>query len=240
MPKYNFKGKTERKIMALRWTDFKFERIHDYQQIAIRFKENLGWLQMEVTIADYYCGNKKFSYECMHINYALPNLLEAFIDIIPEYAACDKYFHYFRRRSRFDHDAESRGLVRWELAFSGWDRFEILVRNNFDADMEDDYDYETLHNQEAINKVKGDVWLCVSVNASAWVKAVLFALDELYEAMPDNPKEDLAYSKANFPQQYYDKLKLWLETPSDSYKRQKLNPGKGFFENTEGVVIEPE
>ena len=105
--------------MALRWTDFKFERIQDYQQIAINFKEDLGWLQMDVTIADSFCDDKKVTYKCMHINYTLPNLLEAFIDIIPEYAACDKYFHYFRRRSRFDHDAEGRGLVRWELAFMG-------------------------------------------------------------------------------------------------------------------------
>lgn len=225
--------------MALQWGDFKFERIQDYQKIVIGFKEDLGWLKLELTITDPICGDRKIGYECMHITYAIPELLEAFIDIIPEYAACDKYFHYFRRRSRFDHDAESRGLVRWELAFSGWDRFEILVRNNFDADMEDDYDYETVRDQEAIDKVKGDVWLCISVNASAWVKALLVALDELYQSMPDNPSEDFSYSKANFPQQHYDKLKLWLETPSDSYKRQKLNPGKGFFENTEGVVIEP-
>jgi hypothetical protein len=222
--------------MPLILSDFTFTKLPAWQSpnIAIQFTDYADWLTTKVTV-----NNTTLEYECNHTEESLPQLLEAFIDIIWEYAATDKYFGYARTRSRVQHDAESKGMVVWDLRYHAntttTSYFDILIRNNIDVDLEDDDLYYHYRDPETIKKVQGDVWLCVTVDTSDWVKALLKACDEFLEKTPATPEHEDGWCKAQFPTALVDKLRTWLTTPDDSYKWQKLNPGKRFFDNQDMI-----
>ena len=223
--------------MALILSDFTFKKFPPYLTPLpeIKFTNHVGWLTIHVVV-----GNTTLNYECSHTQYSLTHLLEAFIDIIWEYAAVDKYFNNARVRSRVIHDAECRGQVVWDLRYHSHaidlSYFDILIRNNIDIDQENESDYYQYRDPDAIKNVQGDIWLAITMPTTTWVAALLKACDDLLENTTEKGEYDRDFYKAQFPMEHYQKLKLWLETPNDSYKWQKLNPRKSFFDNTEGMV----
>lgn len=226
--------------MPIRWSDFTFNQINDYHKPTIYFKEEYGCLLINLQIRSWpQPQTTLLHYECMGIEHALPRLLEAFIDITPGYAGIDKYFHYIRTRSRCDHNAESRGTVRWDLSTSGFDRFEILVRNNFEMSTEQLIEYNDDADPRSL-AIKGDVWLNINIKQNLWFTTLIAGLDDLLQNTPDTPVYPRGWCKAQFPFEHYNKIKRVLEIPDGPHKEDQLRDGKNFWDNTDGIVIQPE
>lgn len=227
--------------MAIYFKDLVFERINEYEPIEIELAEDLNWLQVKITIKRKWADDIVVAYDCCDVAWALQRWLDALIEVLPFYAAVDKYFNHYRCRTRCSHEGYSTGLWRWDL----WSNYmlNVSLRNNFSSIEEEDDDYLVEREPEIIKQVIGDVKLCIAVQHSRWIAAIVKALDTLLLTCPNaaDGDEDRRLTKEAFPHIQHRRLKAYLQIPDNPHKHDELKKLLGSdFPNERDFVVNPD
>lgn len=198
--------------MAIVLTNYKFDKVWRKEGLHIEFVPLFREINVSITAEVSASTHWQLKYFFNRPELQLSGWLDAFIDILPGYAAKDKYLPIYRSRTRYDHYSTDYDVHRWDI-LAVHDNFKIIVRTHFDRDEEDSDYYLAYHATEDFSGDLGKEQFCVEVQMKDWVAALVAALEKLIQACPfaaDN-NEEVLFTKEQFPQLQLSRLKAWLK-----------------------------